>query len=504
MRALKEMATSVYRFRYWVGAVVVLGLFLRVDQYVTNRSLWLDEIFLASNIIQRNMAELMKPLDYNQGAPVGFLWALRAMYVWLGRSEYALRLLSLLAGLASVPLFAALARRTLSHKAVLPAVFLFAISPSLVRYSAEVKQYGCDAFLTIVLLLLAWDLYRNPLTLKWAILLGVVGALSVWCSHPSVFLLAGIGATLGLFCLKERNGQGLMLVALFMAIWMVSFLYKYSLTCRSLVQNQFLTNYWRTGFMPFPPRSLKDLSWYMEAILNLMERPVEFTQAGLAATLAIIGAYAQMASKERRLIALTGIVPIGLALLASALHRYPFEGRLMLFSVPILLMLIAEGLAQIKRMPATILFIFLILHPLEYTVGNVILPRRHTEIRPVVEYLEANWQSGDKLYIYYHTVPMFIFYADPARFQTGDYIEGISSIDDWRSYAGDLACLKGHPRVWVMMSHIWRRSGVDEEKFFVYCLDSYGRQLDAFHEANAALYLYDLTQEPPDETEALF
>jgi len=51
--------------------LVWLGAGLRSCQYIANTSLWLDEIFLASNILHRSML-LTEPLIYNQVAAKGF------------------------------------------------------------------------------------------------------------------------------------------------------------------------------------------------------------------------------------------------------------------------------------------------------------------------------------------------------------------------------------------------------------------------------------------------
>lgn len=479
-----------------LGAIVALGAFLRVDQYIENRSLWVDEIFLATNIEQRDFAGLMKPLDYDQGSPIGFLWAERLMFQSLGRSEYALRLIPLLVSLAALPLFAWLARRGLRPGATPLALFLFAISPGLIQYSAEVKQYSTDVLWALLLLAMAWADYGRPLAAGRALALGLAGALAVWFSHAAVFVLGGIGLVLGFDRLARRDWKSVGLLALPALLWLASFVTVFMLAFSELTENEFLLDYWQDGFMPLPPRSIKDIQWFMNAPLGLLSIPGGFALTGAAAAALLIGLYSLFASGRRGL-AWLGLAPLLLALLASGLHKYPFAGRLMLFALPVFLLWMAEGVAYLaalpSRVPAGVLLLFLLFHPVIFTFGNVINPRPHTEIRPVVEHLNKHWQPGDTLYLYYHTVPMFEYYMDRERFRKGDYIEGVRSREDWRRYAEDLDRLRGRPRVWVMLSHIWRRSGVDEEKFFTYHLDTLGRQLDAFREANASVYLYDLS-----------
>src|SRR5437870_13922111 len=55
----------------WV--IIFLGVALRLAQYLANRSLWLDESYLAFNIVQRSFSQLFGPLDYHKVEPIGFL-----------------------------------------------------------------------------------------------------------------------------------------------------------------------------------------------------------------------------------------------------------------------------------------------------------------------------------------------------------------------------------------------------------------------------------------------
>src|SRR5689334_11792537 len=93
-----------------IVAFVALGIALRVAQYAAGRSLWIDEAWLALNLIEKPFSALTGRLDFNQAAPVGFLLVEGALAKLIGYGEKTLRLFPLLCGVASVPSFAWLAR----------------------------------------------------------------------------------------------------------------------------------------------------------------------------------------------------------------------------------------------------------------------------------------------------------------------------------------------------------------------------------------------------------
>src|SRR5262245_56132253 len=78
-------------------SIVALGLALRALPWIANRSLWADEAALALNVTRRSFAGLVKPLDFDQGAPIGFLWIEKLATLAFGPGERALRLVPLLA-----------------------------------------------------------------------------------------------------------------------------------------------------------------------------------------------------------------------------------------------------------------------------------------------------------------------------------------------------------------------------------------------------------------------
>ena len=91
------------------------------------------------------------------------------------------------------------------------------------------------------------------------------------------------------------------------------------------------------------------------AFANVFTNPVGIVSplgpivAGLLAMgLFAIGVVSLWKNRERGVLALL-LGPIALTMLASALHRYPFHGRVLIFLVPGLLLPVAEGIAAIGR-----------------------------------------------------------------------------------------------------------------------------------------------------------
>lgn len=159
-----------------IAIILLAGFILRIRQYLTGRSLWVDEAMLALNIVDRSWVGLLKPLDYDQGAPIGFLLVEKIFNLLLSRNEFALRLFPLLVGLASLWMFYLLLRHFTSGPGLLITLALFALNPRLIYYSSEVKQYIVDVAATITLLLIAARLFDHssqkrlgglPLQVSW-------------------------------------------------------------------------------------------------------------------------------------------------------------------------------------------------------------------------------------------------------------------------------------------------------------------------------------------------
>ena len=479
--------------------IVCWGSWLRLAQYLFDRSLWLDESMLSVNIVGKSFYELLGPLDYHQGAPLGFLMIEKASVQILGNSEYALRLFPLISGIISLFLYYGLAKQTLTVKMVPIALGLFAISGPLIYYSSETKQYSSDVAIAICLFSAGIYCSSHTLTPWRALALGLLGAASIWFSHPSMFVLAGIGIALSVFCLAKREWSKIRLISIAYSLWALSFVACYVVSLRSLSENKNLLNYWASNFVPWPVVSLSTIDWFIGTFFGTFEYPVGGELSGLAALLFLIGGIALFFNKRDQFLIL--ILPVFITLVASGLHKYPFSGRLILFLVPVLIIFIARGaeLIQLKikadtPLVAWCLIGFLFFHPLIYSTYHLIKPVVRTEIKPVMNYIKEHRRTEDALYVYHWSIPAFRYYAPRLGLDTMSRVMGAYGDSNWHNYENDIDRLRSYRRVWLLFSNSRTQSGEDEEKIFLYFVDKVGAKLDYFKAPDAAAYLYDFNE----------
>jgi hypothetical protein len=186
----------------------------------------------------------------------------------------------------------------------------------------------------------------------WTI--AVFGLAGVWFSYPLALVLAGVGTyLLGVAAGRKDWRRCLLLAAIGMA-WVLSFAACYLISHRILDKGRFIWDWWDFAFLPFPPRSLAELERGFWQILNVFDSPAGvrtplgvLPSAFIALGLFSLGAFSLGRRSPGGLFLL--VSPILFALLASVLHQYPFHGRLLIFLVPSIHLLVGEGVATISR-----------------------------------------------------------------------------------------------------------------------------------------------------------
>lgn len=337
-----------------LAILLVLGVVLRVTQFLSNRALWMDEESLAQNIVKKSLWELFGPLSGSQLAPPGFLVVEWGLFQLLGDHPLVLKIFPLLCGIASLFLFACVAQRCLRPNAVWIALALFAVSDDLIYFSSELKQYSTDVAMGLLCTLFALDLVSRPATSLRLARFALVGAVAVWFSHPVAFVLAGLGLVLiaSAFAKGERK-QGLSLMLMCLA-WGASFVLVYAVSNEQLGHRGMMWVFWAFAFPPRPLTVIGSAGWLIRSVLYLFANPLEIrTPLGptLSALLAFGFFLAGCASFVRRgadqlfwMLVAPGLITLGVACFCL----YPFHGRLLLFLVPALLLVIAEGVAWIS------------------------------------------------------------------------------------------------------------------------------------------------------------
>jgi hypothetical protein len=333
----------------WAWLMVGLGVVLRILEYSDGRALYMDEVALINNLVGHAIFDFDTTLTEDQLAPPGFLALERLMVRLPLPATQAARLVPILSGIASMFLMRSVAHRYLRSHAVPIAVGLFALNDWLLYYSAEAKQYSSDVALALVAFLLAAG--PGATTQVRLRLLTGFGVVGVWFSHPVALILAGLGSfSIARAAIGREWKKALCYVAMSLA-WALSFALCYKVSHHILSKDRFIWTWWAFAFLPLP-RSLGDLTRDFWQILNLLNSPSciltplgVLPSAFLALGLFVLGGVALMRRWPGGLYVL--VSPIVFAVVASTLRQYPFHGRLLLFLVPSVHLIVSEGAAAL-------------------------------------------------------------------------------------------------------------------------------------------------------------
>jgi len=503
LKVISDVNDGGFLKRINPGMLLIIGLFiigivLRIWQYAANRSLWLDEAKLALNILHSSFAALTQPLDYDQSAPLLFLFIQKTIIIVLGNSEFALRLFPLVAGILSLFLMYKAVKKYLRGTSVYIAMALVCLSSALIYYSSENKQYASDALFTLVLLLAVFPCLQDGAKPKSYILLTAAGLIAIWMSHPAVFVLAGIGIVLIILPLLKKDWKNILWPFLICLFWLMNLAFLYLFSLRSTAANKALNPYWKISFMPILPWN--NWGWFgtfFEGILQHFDLPF----IAVSAVLLLVGCISIFLRNWRSGLVL--ILPTVAAMLASGLRLYPFRGRLLIFLLPIVFFFIAEGIERIRgtlanynRFVASFigaaLALLLLAQPVVIAIDGLKNPNMREHIRPIVEYVSHNKRAADVVYIYYGAKPAFLYYAPFYGFKDSDYKVGVMARSEPEKYLKDIDTLRSNERVWFVFSHVIGNGKINEEQYYIIRLNEIGRKIDEFSTPGAIVYLYDL------------
>mgnify|MGYP000494544227 CR=1 FL=1 len=389
-------------------AIAAVGVALRLRAFLVDRALWLDEAALARSFLERDLLQLLAyPLMEDQSAPPGFIVGVHALVRVLGFDETTLRLLPLLASVMTVLLAVLVAEgafRTRAGRALF--VGLVALSPILIYYAQEHKQYALDGLAAVSLLLIRDRGWIDRYPWRTGLTLAVVAFFSL----PGAIL---VGVLVGLQALESPRLSDLRRMVPPGLLALTGIAAHLAYTLRSGTDRGRMVRLW-TNAGAFPPDAglVEQLDWLAGKFLEiswvgLAHGDIGGSRVGVTYPLLVLPFLALLLIALRRLgyTARFAILVLLTAVLLAYLTLYPIASRLSLHLVPALAFLAVMGFEQVAArlrastdvpVPATlVLAMTVLLLPVSTAIDRVIAPRDTMDIRQAVAVVGEGHRSGD-------------------------------------------------------------------------------------------------------------
>lgn len=425
-----ESSRGTHYFTVLLAALVVVGVLLRLRQYLACRSVWTDEAHLLVNLANASPQRVVTgPLDYvprlvghpnatQAGPPLALLTIRAFTTAWPG-SELAARFVPFISSVIALPLFAVVARRLLTPLFAVLAVALLAFAEPVILQAANAKQYSSDGLAAVLMLFLATlPRPRRPLAR-----LGVCAAVEtvlVWFSHPSVFVYAAASIALGYVALRGVAEYDAVApevvpaspVRTFLAWCLInlppvlSFFALYWFSVRTQT-DPFLRNYWAEGFADYS-RPLALPGWLATQLLEASSYPpTAFTW--VLPVLMFAGLVLAWRIGGRARFAVTLVVgPLLFVVLAAFLRQYPLVGkRLCFFLLPCAMLgaalgadLIATRLSGVWARAVAIALGVVVCGTAARAAGIAIDPPSNGDVRACVRFVMERRSPGEPVYVW--------------------------------------------------------------------------------------------------------
>ena len=339
-----------------IAALLILaGTCIRLWHFFANRSLFIDEARLALNIGIRTPGELLQPLWLEQVAPVPFLLLVKGFVEIFGMHEMSLRLVSLLAGCALLPLMWRLASRLLQPPSALLALALVAFSPGMIRAANDAKPYSLDSCIAVGLLLLGLKVIDEAASERSIATAGCAAIIAVAFSFTGAMVASVVLLIAGVFAARQGNGRRIAIVGagtvVTLAMLAIPYFTLYRVVGDSLYMREFWAESFLTGHLGHDVLLAVAFVWgWIGGNIDPLTRDTSI-QSGLRIStilvllVSLIGLWQLVRSKGWYVSTLLA-GPIIIFVTLNALRAYPSVFRLELFAVPVVAILVSRGLVM--------------------------------------------------------------------------------------------------------------------------------------------------------------
>jgi hypothetical protein len=488
---IKDNLTKLNFEQKIINAILLLGVTLSLVQFIYNRSLWRDEAALALNIINKNGLELLKPLDYMQVAPILFLQLEKLFSILLPNSEYGLRLLPLLCFWFSLYFFYRILKLTFkNYYSIIFALSLFVFNYNLIYYSSEVKQYICDVLVLTSIYYFTLKSYKREESKYY--LLGILGCVSIYLSNVTPIILFSCGIYLFYNSMINKKIYFKYMAGVSI-VWVITFLSYYYYFIHGHPIRDYMVSYWSNAFMPHNLFSTDFYLFLVDKFKMLFDSPYGIMDKILFPILYLIG-FVTLSIRRKTDILLIMLIPIFLHLLLSAFKLYPFDVRLIIYIIPVVIIITSFGFEYLidifftnLRIERFRLLAILIPLSLLFVLCSIGFPQQHEEIKKTINYIENNINKNDKIYVNYFASNAFKYYSDIQFMHiSAPILNGSKNCNNNEKYINELKNLKG--RNWLLFVGF----GDNDTSYIIRNLDSLGyNKIETFITYGSSTYLYD-------------
>lgn len=456
--------------------IVCAGIGVSIFMNCVGRSLWLDEAMLAYSFSERSFWTLTKGIfEWDQNAPVLYLYLAKLITLIFGNTEFVLRSVSIMAYVGVLILSYVVSKRLFRIKYPMLVSAFLANMNFMLKYSNVFKQYLSEC-IWVLLVLLVYYYYKEKQLAWWKMALAFM--IFIWGANPACFFIGGVLLYEFLYGLaqieaskkkkdhgKEQRKAGLFMVKNSICTGVgigISFVLYYFYWLRGTATSGTMQSYWSNADFPLIPTSIADIKMAQAMIYEIF---ITFREARVFMVAFVTAALVIGIFWEKNRYCIVTALGFLVTLFASYIHMFPVADRLWCFSFPIftILSFYAIDKMAVSNKKAELVAVFLMFTLM--LTNNGILVYRHAEnvywegeeANGPIAYVQEHVTENEKVYVYYQSIPV-------TRYKIGYDTDRIGEVSkdniiwatdtlDKEKAQGDIEKVLGEERCYILASH---------------------------------------------------
>ncbi len=472
---------------------VAILSFLAMINGVTTESLHLDEGFFVRNLGHYPDGVLIGSAP---SAPI-FYYASFAMSQIFGNAEWVYRIIPLIGAVAGMFLLALFVWKEYEKPVAAVSIVLFLTSVPWLDYAGFAHPYTIDIFWAVVLIIKTITLRREFTIAKWITWI-VLAVIAIAFSYPALFFVTVYGALFTFEAIFAKHYQQLKILLLglfplfFYSLILLLFVF---LKQASSIQTFFMDNHPDWFIQSFNPVHVFEFLY--KNTVGIYEYLFFSYLGGITGVFLFILGCGWMTMKKRIFEMFVFIFPLGITIIAAFLEKWPYiPERMMIFSLPIFLLMMIEGLSFIWNKadsktlkPFVFLAMICLLVPQSYVLKTGLSPIKESDVafRTLSREIEIEIQDTDRFIVYYGSEVLFRYYlpahVDQAVLQGWEYREQPEDIyqfvyENVNDYSG---------RIWMIFSNI----NPNEDEIMIDAVLKNRELLNKYEQENCQAYLFE-------------